>query len=45
LMAPFQMEPAGRTGRIASEAEPDDRYWWHDPHWVEASRHACCSDD
>ena len=22
----------------------NNRYWWHDPHYVEESRHACCDD-
>jgi adenine deaminase len=43
LMAPFAA--ALEHGQVALHAQPDDQYWWHDPHWVEAGRHACCSDD
>jgi hypothetical protein len=20
------------------------KYWWHDPHYVQESRHACCTE-
>jgi cytosine/adenosine deaminase-related metal-dependent hydrolase len=46
---------AAELGRAAREpstvlpALPDHSanagYWWHDPHYVEASRHACCAED
>jgi hypothetical protein len=43
LMSPFVVSPR-EFGQIVSDKTVDDHYWWHDPHWVEASRHACCSD-
>jgi Tol biopolymer transport system component/cytosine/adenosine deaminase-related metal-dependent hydrolase len=44
LMAPFAVRPAPAAKASPMEKAPD-HYWWHDPHWVEAGRHACCSDD
>ncbi|WP_406108922.1 amidohydrolase family protein [Micromonospora globbae] len=51
LLAPFE---AARTATAAATtstllpplpAHPDNaRYWWHDPHYVEAGRHACCAE-
>jgi hypothetical protein len=45
LMEPFAGAAPRQSGPVAEKRGSDDQYWWHDPHWVEASRHACCSDD
>ena len=49
LVAPFASSPVRRsTNRMVTpvpRAKADERYWWHDPHYVEASKHACCADD
>jgi Tol biopolymer transport system component len=50
LLAPFA-GPARQQTAVASNrtlpplpAHPDNRrYWWHDPHYVHDSRHACCT--
>ena len=44
LMSPFTASPR-KFGQLIRNKSINDGYWWHDPHWVESSRHACCSDD
>jgi Tol biopolymer transport system component len=51
LLAPFAEPALPRQAAAASNrmlppvpAHPDNqRYWWHDPHYVHDSRHACCT--
>ncbi|MEU4427799.1 amidohydrolase family protein [Actinoplanes sp. NPDC024001] len=48
LLEPFAAAPAVTTAAAAvlpsRAAHPaNERYWWHDPHYVEESRHACCA--
>ncbi|MCU7728358.1 amidohydrolase family protein [Actinoplanes sp. KI2] len=48
LLEPFRTAtPAVAASPIlpSPDAHPaNDGYWWHDPHYVEESRHACCDD-
>ncbi len=47
LVAPFVPFAATPTAppTVRMGAHPDNaRYWWHDPHYLEEARHACCSD-
>lgn len=48
LMAPFAGAVSESTANRVLPALPphpaNADYWWHDPHWVEASRNACCVD-
>ncbi|MFD2078342.1 Amidohydrolase family protein [Actinopolymorpha cephalotaxi] len=55
LLAPFVSGAAGERLRARSRpvsrlADPvpdppaNRRYWWHDPHYVEESRHTCCQE-
>lgn len=52
LMAPFagstsMRSAAVRTNRMVAPVptHPSDKqYWWHDPHYLEVSKHACCSE-
>ncbi|MBG0564395.1 amidohydrolase family protein [Actinoplanes aureus] len=45
LLEPFAtaavVRSAARTSPAAARPETE-RYWWHDPHYIEESRHACC---
>jgi Tol biopolymer transport system component/cytosine/adenosine deaminase-related metal-dependent hydrolase len=43
LVAPFAGVRAA-TYRATPPFTRTDDFWWHDPHWVEESRHACCHD-
>jgi len=50
LLAPYA-EPARPAAAASSRLlppvpeHPDNRrYWWHDPHYVQSSRHACCAE-
>jgi hypothetical protein len=46
LLEPFlTAEPAVMASPILPPppAHPANaRYWWHDPHYVQEARHACC---
>ncbi|WP_328472504.1 amidohydrolase family protein [Actinoplanes sp. NBC_00393] len=44
LLEPFAAaQVTARTVAAPTLARPEtERYWWHDPHYVEESRHACC---
>ncbi|MFI6078514.1 amidohydrolase family protein [Actinoplanes sp. NPDC051343] len=44
LMAPFGGSAPRRSAPVIDRTRSEG-FWWHDPHWVETSRHACCSDD
>ncbi|WP_199443140.1 amidohydrolase family protein [Umezawaea beigongshangensis] len=50
LLAPYESTPVARTAPRNEVLPPlPDRWaeaghWWHDPHWVESGRHACCAD-
>jgi hypothetical protein len=50
LLAPYA-EPALPAAAAPSRLLPpvpehpgNRRYWWHDPHYVQSSRHACCTE-
>lgn len=50
LLAPFaagaehtEAAPAGRTLPRLPDHPANAKYWWHDPHYVEESRHSCCA--
>jgi hypothetical protein len=48
LLQPFETPatPAIATSRaLAPVVAPaaNDRFWWHDPHYVEESRNSCCA--
>jgi Tol biopolymer transport system component len=53
LLAPYAA-PGGQARPAAAAANPvlppvpahpgNRRYWWHDPHYVHSSRHACCTE-
>jgi Tol biopolymer transport system component/cytosine/adenosine deaminase-related metal-dependent hydrolase len=47
LLAPFDTASATIPASQLLDPVPDhpinQRYWWHDPHYVAESRHACCS--
>jgi Tol biopolymer transport system component/cytosine/adenosine deaminase-related metal-dependent hydrolase len=45
LLAPFSadMAKAAVRGQTLPALPADDRYWWHDPHYVAESRAACCA--
>jgi Tol biopolymer transport system component/cytosine/adenosine deaminase-related metal-dependent hydrolase len=50
LLAPYA-EPARPAAATPSRLLPpvpehpgNRRYWWHDPHYVQSSRHACCTE-
>jgi hypothetical protein len=45
LLEPFRAEHAVPRGTMMPARPADTRYWWHDPHWLESSRTACCSGD
>jgi len=45
LVEPFAAAPATVLAASVAPAAPEDRYWWHDPQWVEDGRHACCAAD
>ncbi|MFI6265232.1 amidohydrolase family protein [Micromonospora sp. NPDC051006] len=52
LLAPFEAGTAARTTAAPANTllpavpeHPDNaRYWWHDPHYVDESRHSCCAE-
>ncbi|TDC40072.1 amidohydrolase [Micromonospora sp. 15K316] len=49
LLAPFTVNSAvaAAASRVLPPlpAHPENaRYWWHDPHYVEAGRHSCCAE-
>jgi hypothetical protein len=47
LVSPFAAAPmtlASAVPPAVAPAQPEGRYWWHDQHWVESGRHACCAE-
>jgi Tol biopolymer transport system component len=52
LLAPFTAPAATRPAAAAANRvlpplpthPANQRYWWHDPHYVASSRHACCTE-
>jgi Tol biopolymer transport system component len=46
LLAPFETASpqAGVSSMLAAVPDPpaNRRYWWHDPHYIEAGRRSCC---
>ncbi|WIM98677.1 amidohydrolase family protein [Actinoplanes oblitus] len=46
LLAPFAVATPLRESTVLPAVEHPDNaaFWWHDPEYVEHSRHACCSE-
>ncbi len=44
LLAPFASARSARTESAVLGDPAPAAFWWHDPEYVEHSRHACCSD-
>jgi hypothetical protein len=46
LLAPFTTATPATTNHLLPALPPhpaNAAYWWHDPHYVAASRHSCCT--
>ena len=49
LLAPFaeadrtEAAPRGRVLPKLPDHPANAKYWWHDPHYLEESKHACCA--
>jgi cytosine/adenosine deaminase-related metal-dependent hydrolase len=45
LLEPYASPSSTLSMAASVRSVPPDSYWWHDPHWLAESRHACCADD
>lgn len=44
LISPFSFDPVVASASVSVFERPaGDPHWWHDPHWVEEGRNACCA--
>jgi cytosine/adenosine deaminase-related metal-dependent hydrolase len=44
LLGPFARPATTAATPVLRPAPAEERYWWHDPHYVADARHACCAD-